>query len=191
MPCGWRNAQNLGGHTDESAVSRRRSTNKPLAVKTYGLTSGRCQESGHFLPSRYAKSRDRHVSPNRGRPVPGLAPPLLLKLGQHLGISSGDPHHSTDRFQRSQTMKKRHRRLTLNRETIRNLDANHLHNVVGGAFTDQPDCDTHGPETGPDTCCNDTIGPSTLQCDTGPVECHTGPCTFGCPGPTVGSDCPG
>ena len=64
-------------------------------------------------------------------------------------------------------MKKR-RKLRLSRETIRNLDANHLHNVFGGAFTDQPDCDTSGPETGPVTACNDTgTTGSTLGCETG------------------------
>ena len=53
-------------------------------------------------------------------------------------------------------MKKQRRKLRLNRETIRNLDANHLHNVAGGVWTDQPDCDTGGPETGDVTACNDT-----------------------------------
>ncbi len=73
-------------------------------------------------------------------------------------------------------MKKRNRRLTLNRETIRNLDANHLHNVVGGAFTDHTDCDTQGPETGAETLCNDTtttVGASIGGCGTVSVVCGT------------------
>ncbi len=72
-------------------------------------------------------------------------------------------------------MKKNRRKLTLNRETIRNLDANHLYNVVGGAFTDQPDCDTQGPETGDVSGCDDTVGTgaSLVGCGTvsGAVNC--------------------
>ena len=77
-------------------------------------------------------------------------------------------------------MKKR-RKLRLNRETLRHLDARHLRGVAGGAETDIPwQCET-GPETGPVTACNDTTtSDGTLGCETGQVACNTyrgGSCT--------------
>ncbi len=52
-------------------------------------------------------------------------------------------------------MKKNRRKLKLNRETIRNLDANHLQGVAGAGTEIPWQCET-GPATGPATVCNDT-----------------------------------
>jgi hypothetical protein len=73
-------------------------------------------------------------------------------------------------------MKKR-RKLRLNRETLRQLDAGHLRAVAGGETEIEWQCET-GPATGPETICNDTTchHDTYLACETGPVLCGTYAC---------------
>ena len=75
-------------------------------------------------------------------------------------------------------MKKRQRKLRLNRQTLRHLDATHLQQVAGGDETAIPwQCET-GPETGPVSACDDT-NPGGDPIPTAPFP-FTTPGTTGC-----------
>lgn len=51
-------------------------------------------------------------------------------------------------------MKKRSKKLTLNRETVRNLSASHLEEAAGGIPTTGPSCEEGCSDTIPASICN-------------------------------------
>ena len=75
-------------------------------------------------------------------------------------------------------MKKKRRKLKLNRQTVRNLNAGQLRFVAGGDsdVSEIPwQCETL--PTGPETICDDTTCEgSALGCETGAVACASVTC---------------
>ncbi len=71
-------------------------------------------------------------------------------------------------------MKKNRKKLRLNRETLRNLDAGHLHAVAGGGETDIVWQCEGGPQSGDVNTCADTNpsgGDTSVGCGTASAVC--------------------